>query len=234
MRINAYEPGASSPCLECAWDDRSYDLLEQEYSCTGGEITVPATGTPVELGALAAALQAGELRRLLDDTAKDNSLVSAQLMLDTTTHTRHLSRFTHNEHCRFDHEIWKVETVALSPPDNTLADLFDAVDAGSDPSISLEGHAFATHVDCVACGRRSNVGLSLYGRLSDGDRTCSCGGRMFAPGFFSLAAIRRSDLSTVNLGLKLAALGFCDSDVVSVANGSDETRHFEIGQRVVQ
>jgi hypothetical protein len=38
----------------------------------------------------------------------------------------------------------------------------------------------------------------------------------------------------VNLGLKLADLGFCDSDVISVANGTDKARHIEIGERVVQ
>ncbi len=209
-------------------------MLEQEYPCDAGNIPVPATGAPAELGALAASLQAGELRRLLGGAANDASLVGAQLMLDTVTHTRHLCRFERNEQCRFDHEMWKVEAVALSPQESSLVELFDAVDAGPDPAISLEGHSFAMYVDCVACGRRSNVGLSLYGRLSDGDRTCSCGGRMFAPGFFSFEAISRSSLSTMNLGLKLDAQGFCAGDVVSVSSGADTTRHIEIGERVVQ
>jgi molybdopterin/thiamine biosynthesis adenylyltransferase len=166
VRINAYSPSPSAPCLECAWDERSYDLLEQEYPCDAGNIPVPASGAPAELGAIAASLQAGELRKLLGDTTNDATLAGAQLMLDTATHTRHLSRFQRNEQCRFDHESWQVEAVDLAPQENTLADLFDAVDSGSDSAVRLEGQLFATYLDCIVCGRRSNVSLSLYGRLS--------------------------------------------------------------------
>ncbi len=228
VRINAYVPGESAPCIECAWDERSYDLLEQEYPCDAGNIPVPATGTPAELGTLAASLQVAELRRILDDGADDASLVGAQLMLDTATHTRHLCRFERNELCRFDHQFWRVEAVTLSPQESTLAELFDAVDAGSDPAISLEGQIFTMFVDCIDCGTRSNVGLSLYGRLSDGDRTCCCGGRMFAPGFFSFEAIQRSEISRTNLDLILTAVGFRSGDVISVAQGSGTARHIEI------
>jgi len=234
VRINAYVPGESAPCIECSWDDRSYDLLEQEYPCDAGNSPVPATGAPAELGTLAASLQAAELRRILDGAAGGASLAGAQLMLDTATHARHLFRFERNEQCKFDHLSWQVEAVALSPQESTVADLFDAVDAGpasgSEPAISLEGQTFAMYVDCIACGARSNVGLSLYSRLSDRDRTCSCGGRMFAPGFFSFAAIQRSELSRTNLALKLAALGFQCGDVISATYGPGRIRHFEITQ----
>lgn len=228
VRVNAYFPKESAPCLECAWDERSYDLLEQEYPCGGGEVSVPATGTPAELGSLAASLQVGELRKILCDDANDASLVGAQLMLDTRTHTSHLGKFNRNEQCRFDHEIWSVDTIALSPEESTMADLFDAVDPGSDSSIRLEGHSFVTYLDCVACGRRSNIDLSIFDRLCASDRTCSCSGRLFAPGFFSFEFISRSDLSATNLRLNLAAIGFRSSDVISVANGSGKARHIEI------
>ena len=33
VRVNGYMPGASTPCLECAWHDESYDLLNQNYPC---------------------------------------------------------------------------------------------------------------------------------------------------------------------------------------------------------
>jgi molybdopterin/thiamine biosynthesis adenylyltransferase len=234
VRINTYVPGESAPCIECSWDERSYDLLEQEYPCDAGAIPVPATGTAAELGTLAASLQVGELRRLLGNTANDASLVGAQLMIDTATYASHLCRFKRNEQCRAGHDVWKVEAVVMSPQESTLADLFDAVDAGSDSAISLEGHSFATTVDCVACDRRSAIGLSIYGRLSVDERTCSCGGRMFAPGFFSFEAIRRSDLSATNMGLTLAALGLQSGDVISVTEGPGTARHIEIRDGAVQ
>jgi hypothetical protein len=54
---------------------------------------------------------------------------------------------------------------------------------------------------------------------------------MFATGFFSFEAIRRSELSGMNLGLKLAALGFQAGEVISVADASGSERHLEIGGR---
>ncbi len=229
VRISAYTPSHSAPCLECAWDQASYELLEQEYPCDAGGVSAPATEAPAELGALAASLQAAELRKLLGGATNGATLVGAQVMLDTATHARHLSRFERNEQCRFDHESWEIDTVDLEPQENTLRDLFDAVDPGPDQTVKLEGHSFATYVDCVACGRRSSVGLSLYRRLSAADRICSCGGRMFATGFFSFEAIRRSELSGMNLGLKLAALGFQAGEVISVADASGSEHHLEIG-----
>jgi len=229
VRVNVYVPGESAPCLECSFDDRTYELLEQEYPCDAGNIQVPATGAPAELGTLAAAFQACEIRKIVEgDVAADVSLVSAQLMLDTQTYARHLCRFERNEQCRFDHESWQVEAFAQPSQETTLAEMFDAVDGGSDPAISLEGQPFVVYVDCIACGRRAHVGLSLYGRLSDSDRTCDCGGRMFAPGFFSSASIRRSELSRPHLGLRLTDLGIRSGDVVSVTDESGGARHIEI------
>ncbi len=228
VRINAYVPGESAPCIECGWDQQSYDLLEQEYPCDARNSPVPATGTPAELGTLAASMQAGELRRLLGDAVNDASLVGSQLMIDTLTHTRHIGRFKRNEQCRFDHKLWGVERVQLTPQENTLADLFSALPAGSDSAFTLEGHTFAMYVDCVACGRRSNVGLAVYGRLPIGARTCGCGGRMIAPGFFRFEALQRSELSPTFLRMKLAALGLQSGDVLSVDDGSGPTRHVEI------
>ena len=228
VRIGAYKPSQSAPCLECGWDEGSYELLEQEYPCNAGDLSAPATDAPAELGALAASLQAAELRKLWNDEVGDTTLVGAQLMLDTATHTRHLSRFTRNEQCRFDHEIWEMKAVALKPREHTLANLFDAVGSKSDLVVRLEGQYFATYLDCIEGGRSSSVGLSIYGRLSAGDRTCNCGGRMFAAGFFSFEAIRKSELSPRSLRLKLAVLGFHSGDVISVANTSGSVRHLEI------
>ena len=232
VRVNAYKPGASTPCMECALDDKYYAFPDQDYSCNTGNIEVPASGTPPELGSLAASLLVGELGKILNDDSDDASLIGAQFMLDTMTYEGHLCRYKRNEQCRSDHQLWRIEAITLPPAENTLADLFDAVDAGSDPAISLEGQVFTMYVDCIACGTRSNVGLSLFGRLPARARTCSCHGRMFAPGFFSFAAIRRSELSRTNLGLTLTALGIQSGDVISVTDGSGRARHIEIKEEL--
>jgi len=235
VRLNAYQPGESKPCMECAWDQSSYDLLDQEYPCAGGDRSISQTAAPAELGTLAATLQAAELRRLLGNGGADSStLIGAQFMFDTSSHTGHFSRFSFNEQCRFDHQVWRdIEATALPPNESTLADLFDALAGTEDCTVSLDGHVVSTCVDCVACGKRSSVGLVLSGRLSAEHRTCACGGRMFAPGFFSMAALHRSDISAKNLDLTLASLGIRSGDVLSIASGPDHVRHVEIAERVL-
>jgi len=34
-RVNVYFPCPDQPCLECAWDDRDYQMLAQVYPCVG-------------------------------------------------------------------------------------------------------------------------------------------------------------------------------------------------------
>jgi molybdopterin/thiamine biosynthesis adenylyltransferase len=231
VRIAVYGSGASAPCLECTWDQASYDLLEQQYVCSPDEAAAPATGASAELGALAASLQVAELRKLMTGACPEPTLANAQLMLDTSTYTRHVSRYERNELCRFDHATWgDIETVDLDPAHDTLADLFAAAHAGRDAALSVEGHSFATYVDCLACDRRTSVGLFLYGRLGEDMRVCACGGRMLAPGFFSFEAIKRRELSRANSGRRLAACGLRVGDVLSVSDApAGLTRHIEIG-----
>ncbi len=234
VRVNTYMPGESA-CIECGWTEISYELLEQHYACdVGSEISVSATAAPAELGTLAASLQAAELRKLLSGATNGASLIGAQVMLDTATHARHLSRFERNEQCRFDHLSWEIEISELEPRASTLADVFDAVDAGPGSALRLEGHTFATFLDCVACCKRMSIGPAIYSRLSAAERTCECGGWLFATGFFSFEALQNADLSMVNRYLKLADVGLRTGDVVSITDAAGTVHHLEIGGKAAQ
>ena len=35
VRVSVYPPGTDEPCLECSWDARDYELVEQDYPCDG-------------------------------------------------------------------------------------------------------------------------------------------------------------------------------------------------------
>ena len=48
-RVSVYPPDARAACLECGWDQRDYDLLEQAYPCTPGARVPPPT-RPVGAG----------------------------------------------------------------------------------------------------------------------------------------------------------------------------------------
>ena len=234
VRVNAYMPGESA-CIECGWTAISYELLEQDYACdVGSEISVSATAAPAELGTLAAALQAAELRKLLSGATNGASLVGAQVMLDTATHMTHLTRFERSENCKFDHQTWEIDTSDLKPRANTLADAFDAVDGGPGSALRLEGHTFAIFLDCVACCKRTSVGPAIYSRLSAAARTCECGGWLFATGFFSFDALQNAELSVANRQLKLADVGLRAGDVVSITDAAGIARHLEIGGKAAQ
>lgn len=229
VRIGVFAPGRSAACIECGWDDAAYELLEQEYACAAEAAAIPATAAPAELGVLAASWQAIELRKLTDPVPAQHALAGAQLLIDTHTHAQHVNRIVRNAHCRFDHASWSdIEQVDVDCTAHTLGDLFAAADAGRDAAIGIDGHRFAMYLDCRACGRRRSVGLALYGRLDEAARTCDCGGRLLAAGFFSFETIRRSELSRASSDLKLAALGLRARDVVSLAEASGRTRHLEI------
>ena len=54
-RVQVFAPEDEAPCLECAWDARDYELVEQIYACQAA--TAPArTGASSSLGALAVSL----------------------------------------------------------------------------------------------------------------------------------------------------------------------------------
>lgn len=228
--VQHYIPSSTSPCLECGWDQVSYDLLEQTYPCDGGETRVPATRAPAELGAMAAASLAVELRALTDPAARESGLRSAQLMIDTATNARSLMRFRFNPRCRFDHQSWALAYRDLDPQSNSFADLFQSLDF-DDPAISVEGHEFATRLDCAACGRRTPITPRLYGRLGEEARRCvGCGGPLFAPGFYRLPALTRSALSPATLALPLAAFGFRRGDVLSVNGDGNPPVHLALAK----
>lgn len=229
VRISTFMPGKTTACIECSWDDSVYSGLPQEYPCDAAGPAAPATDAPAELGALAAALQAAELRKLLGSCPDIVGLSGSVLVFDTKSHMAHRYRVRRNDVCRFDHDTWNQEILELDPAETTLADLFDATHSSSDSAITLEEQVFARKLHCTACGKESSIDLALGSRLPAAARSCGCGGRMLAAGFFSSEAIRRSDCSRDDLRLCLDAMGFRTGDLLSASDPSTGVRHFEIG-----
>lgn len=118
VRVNGYLPAPAAPCLECSWGPDDYGLLELDYACQGIP-EIAATAAPAELGALAAALQAGELRKLLMGQ-RDQTLLGRQVIIDVLHHRHHVAGFQANPRCLFDHEIRSIERVERSPAELTL------------------------------------------------------------------------------------------------------------------
>lgn len=196
VRVSVYRPGPDSPCLECAWSENDYAALEQVYPCEAEPAQPQATEAPSALGALAAALQALECRRLL---AGDCTMAGREVILAAASHQHYVTTLRRNASCRFPHEVWpapeRIHSVRLT--------LGEALRLGA---LSVPGKRFARTLVCRHCGRRrSTLRLLGDGRLRT--TRCRCGGRMTAAGF-DLVERLEGELPERLLRQSLAGLGF--------------------------
>jgi molybdopterin/thiamine biosynthesis adenylyltransferase len=229
-RVNVYLPGEDNPCLECAWDQRDYDALEQTYPCFDGDTYTFATNAPSSLGALAASLQAIECQKLLRGEFGDGA-ISKQIVLDALHHKQYLTTFRRNPDCRlFDHEPWKIQPLNVADK-ATLDDLITVmkrpVIVAGRSRLSVEGKRFVGQATCRGCGSQRRMGAFLS--LANGARTkcVRCGGMMFATADGLAESI---DLSATVKSRSLRSMGLRAGDVFSVASDHERV-HFEIGEQ---
>ncbi|TMA32307.1 MAG: hypothetical protein E6J79_19200, partial [Deltaproteobacteria bacterium] len=230
-RINVHMPGPAQPCLECAWEARDYETLEQAYPCAGN-VTPPATNAPSALGALAAALQALECRKLLEGD-RERLAIGKQVTVSARTHRHYVTRFAVNPACRFDHETWRIEVLARGPEHVTVREAFElgrGVETGGEPlRLGVPHQTFASALCCLACGDRRGFSLYLLGRLDVAEQRCArCGGRMRAAGADLFEWLPEADLPPAMKSVPLRSLGFRRGDVFTVA-GAAGAPHFQIG-----
>jgi molybdopterin/thiamine biosynthesis adenylyltransferase len=230
-RINVYVPGDDTPCLECPWGPDDYAAIEQTYPCADAAV-VPATGAPSSLGALAGSLQALTAARLLSRVPASVP-VGRQVLVDAASYRLIETAYRRNPNCRFDHEVWRIQTLPGSPRTGAVSELLEAAERGGAPveAIRIEGDVFVKRVTCLSCGRPRDV-MRFGRRLSAEQRKCrSCGGRMAAAGMDVEESLGVAHLAAASLLSKpLSRLGLRTGDVVSVV-GRSRTAHLQIGDR---
>ena len=231
-RVNVYVPAADQPCLECAWDRRDYDLVEQVYPCGGAP--APATNAPASLGALAAALQVLECQKLLAGHT-ERAATGKQVLIDTASHRHLVTSFRRNPACRFDHISWHIEPLAQAPSalsvGAALALAADGCGTG-EAVLGVEGQVFVAQLTCPGCGETRSLSWRLSGRLGLARQCQGCRQPMMATGFDTIEWLGASQLPAQALAqalvCPLADMGFQSGDVVTVRAGNSE-RHFELG-----
>jgi molybdopterin/thiamine biosynthesis adenylyltransferase len=222
-RVNVYQPAASQPCLQCAWDQRDYDSLPVIHSCSADAAAAPATGAPACLGALAASLQAIECRKIL---AGDFSTAGKQILLDAATNKHFVTSFRRNP-CRFNHEIWDLSKSPVVAPGWSVSEVLKLSGPGR-ATLAFAGMSLARQLACPGCGYSRPV-LRLESRFSPREKNCPrCGRGLLPPGFHSLASLNDSELDHAIGARSLASLGLREGDVISVACGNKE-QIFELG-----
>src|SRR6185437_8820103 len=164
-RVNAYFPGTEAPCLECAWSDEDYRLLEQGYPC-GDAADAPApNGASAELGALAAALLAIECRKLLAGEI-ECAAIGRQATLNARWLQFAVTSFRRNRSCRFDHATWGIEPLDRDPRSTRLADLLELAE-----TVRVPGRHFVRRLVCTTCHRQRRL-FYLDGSITAAVRRC--------------------------------------------------------------
>lgn len=229
-RVNVYVPADGASCIECAWDKRHYDALEQVYACPAGVAAASPTNAPSSLGALVAALEAIECAKLLSGQG-ESALAGRQLVLSAREYRLHVMSVRRNPRCRAPHRIWQIRQLAEGPEDLTLAAAFEL--ASGDPrslSLRVAGSRFTRALTCARCEKirpalRATRGFTPLGRCLD------CGGDLVARGFDLQERLSGSDLSTAGRSRTLGSLGLRPRDVIVIENGGNggDSECFELG-----
>jgi molybdopterin/thiamine biosynthesis adenylyltransferase len=220
-RVNAYAPADDAPCLECAWSDADYRMLEQRYPCAGEASAAAPNGASAELGALAAAVLALECRKMLTGDI-DRAAVGRQVTIDARWQRLSVTSFRRNPHCRFDHATWRIEPWPCDTRQTRVADLLALAE-----TVRVPGQHFVRRLVCSACCAEKRL-FRLDGSLVAALRRCGgCRRPMVAPGFDVVESLDRS-LSEADRNQTLAAAGLRYGDVVQASD-----RYFEIAAYVV-
>ena len=233
-RVTVYAPGEDRPCLECAWDERDYALLEQGHPCAAEPAAAAfASGSPSSLGALAAALQALACERLLGG---DLAAAGSQLVIDAVHRTQFVTALRRNPRCRRsgDHGEWRIARLDRGPAELTLGQVLELGKAagagagagdGASSTLALAGRRLARKSSCMGCGR---VSRRLHAAATAARRCRRCGENLVAAGFDLADVVAAGELARRDLRRPLAALGVRAGDVLTVGGPGGEV-HLEIG-----
>ncbi len=217
-RITVYMPGKDAPCIECAWSDSDYAQVEQVYPCQEAAMPQePPTNAPSGLGALAAAMQSLECRKILKGQL-DGVAAGRQIAIDAQWHRHYVTRYQYNPGCRFDHKSWAIKKLYCQMDRFTVEDALRLGDR-----IELDRMPFINRLICSVCGLERSL-LFLAPAIPPVLRKCAaCGAEMTATGFDLLERIDGRQPRGI-LRRSLRNIGLREGDVIRVGDG----KYFEI------
>jgi len=231
-RVQVFVPAPDAPCIECAWDLRDYELVEQTYPCQGQNGMVTATDAPSGLGALAASLQALECQKLLSGDG-EGLLAGRDVLLDARHHRHYVTTYRRNPACRMpDHATWRIAALNVGPSNISLGELvalgrtLQGADAGL--RIGIAGQHIAGALTCPACRHRREAWILERAVRRSPPHCPRCDSLMATNGFDLYDSVPADDFPQRELGRPLAEHGLLAHDVLTLATPAVEN-HFELG-----
>lgn len=223
-RVSLYLPGQDNPCLECGWDERNYNALEQVYPCLDFKSKITPTNAPSAVGSLSASVQAIECMKFINGE-DDHLQPGQQVLIDAKYHRHHVTKFRRNKDCRFDHKYWEIKYLDKKPGEIKLKDALALLSSDKDSFLFVEWNRFITKLKCRGCGGSNDI-LYLGNRLSKRRKKCrDCGDEMIPVGFYMKEKLYLSNVSGKYMNYPMLRLGFQSGDIFTVSDGDDEV-HF--------
>ena len=184
-------------------------------------------GNPVA-GALAAALQAVEIDKLLGGD-REHLLAGREALFDARHQVHLVSRLDRNPACRFSHEHWSLASLPDLPLGEALA---LAEGPPGDRRLFVPGHAFVSRLSCDTCGLEEvpwRLLLGSPGSLSGCAPSCPrCGARRAIRGFDLVEQLSADFLPPLLLEGSLAERGLRPGEVFGVASEARPPRYFAL------
>jgi hypothetical protein len=132
-RVQVFQPGPETACLECTWGQADYRLLAGEYPCVpGASAAGPPTGAPAFLGSFTAALMVSECLRLLQG-GPDSRSESYEVAFDLSAPLLRRFGLRRSPRCRHDHALG--QPWHTLPPDAMLGQVLEQLEQlfGAEP-----------------------------------------------------------------------------------------------------
>jgi hypothetical protein len=153
-----------------------------------------------------------------------------QVLWDCRHHRCLVTSYRPHPHCRFDHDVWQIETPILPRHMSTLGDLLQALRGylqADLQAIRVVGQSFVQRLMCPACRAERAQRIHLSRGLTPGRLRCrKCGAAMVAAGFDTADWLTPSTLSRRRLQQSLSSIGLLMGDVLAVQT-SDGWRYVE-------
>jgi hypothetical protein len=231
-RVQTFLTTDDRPCLECAWDEQDYRLVEQVYACQAADAAAAApTGASATLGCLAASLMTLECERLLSCDI-GHLLDSQDLVVDARSHRSIVTRYARNAECRMpDHARWRIVPSRLDPALSSVKDLISKATPrdGGDIRLRVAGQQFALALRCTRCSQQEPCAHLHRGAFRDHPPACQrCGGPLNATGLDLYETVAWRALPDHVRRRTLSDFGFVDGDVVTVETDEGDV-HLELG-----
>ncbi|MBN2329694.1 MAG: ThiF family adenylyltransferase [Candidatus Omnitrophica bacterium] len=219
-RVTFYDPHPASACLECSWSEDHYNHARSEYPCE--QQRTPSTNGSFSLGSLAASVQAIIGEEFLTGKAELGSK-NQEILFNAESKEYFKTNLQRNPHCRFDHNIWRIQSIPRRPQDITIGQLFD--EAGMNKGrtwLRVENASFFMQGRCPACNHTWEIFQASH-RDPHTQLFCpTCRENLISTSIDYRDRIEKGEFKEKQLRKTAAEIGITSDDIITFQSEDDQ------------